>query len=236
MPRTLDWDKWLVTAPARPYKARYPEGHPVHNPPPEKHHQSDFKDAGLSPVPPLGVIYHPFVWRGFTEFGSGARGERPPLKVYWYDGGKRPPAEITGTGERQPAPPGAPPGLGGGLRIGTKGSLPQGRGPFLGRKPEPVIMPAIRDWGRASVHKDWVVAVKTGKQPGCHFGYASPFTEAYQLGNVALRVGYRIEWDPLAFRVTNCREANQYLHREYRRGWDIQENRRRCRHNSNFGS
>jgi membrane-associated protease RseP (regulator of RpoE activity) len=52
-------------------------------------------------------------------------------------------------------------------------------------------------------------------------GFAGPFTEAYLLGNVALRVGHRIEWDPMAFRVTNCREANQYLTREYRRGWDL---------------
>jgi hypothetical protein len=43
------------------------------------------------------------------------------------------------------------------------------------------------------------------------------------LGNIALRVGHRIEWDPLAFRITNCREANQYLFREYRKGWDLRE-------------
>ena len=55
------------------------------------------------------------------------------------------------------------------------------------------------------------------------FAYAGPFTEAYQLGNIALRVGHRIEWDPMAFRVTNCREANQYLSREYRKGWDLRE-------------
>jgi predicted dehydrogenase len=273
VPRTLDWDKWLATAPVRPFIGRYPKGHPVYDPPAEKRHQSDFKDAGLSPVPPLGVVYHPFVWRGFTEFGSGAlgdiaphslnvlfwaldlgapsavdvietsgmkremypdwtimrfdwaaRGQHPPLKLYWYDGGKRPPAGITGAGRRQPAAPGTPPGLGAGLIwIGTKGSLPQGRGPFLDRKPEPLALPTPRDWGREDVHKDWVVGVKTCKQPGCHFGYAGPFTEAYQLGNIALRVGHRIEWDPLAFRVTNCREANQFLRREYRRGWDLLE-------------
>jgi predicted dehydrogenase len=256
VPRTLDWDGWLATAPVRPYKARYPEGHAVYNPAPYKVHQSDFKDAGLSPVPPLGVVYHPFVWRGWTEFGSGAlgdiaphslnvvfwaldlgapsavevietsgmrremypdwtvmrfdwaaRGTHPPLKLYWYDGGKRPPASI-----------------GGGLVwIGTKGSLPEGRGPFAGQKSEPLVRPAPKDWGREEVHKDWVVAVKSGKQPGCHFGYSGPFTEAYQLGNIALRVGHRVEWDPLAFRVTNCREANQYLSREYRCGWDLKD-------------
>ncbi len=259
VPGTLDWDGWVGTAPMRAFKSRYPEGHPVYHPAPEKSHQSDFKDAGLSPVPPLGVVYHPFVWRGWTDFGSGAlgdiaphamnvlfwaldlgapsavevvatsgmkrdmypdwsvlrfewaaRGIHPPLTVYWYDGGKRPPAEIAGSG-------------GGLIWIGTKGSLPAGRGPFAGQRTEPYPQPPPRDWGREDVHKDWAAAIRTGKQPGSHFGYSGPFTEAYQLGNVALRIGHRIEWDPLAFRVTNCREANQYLSREYRRGWDLRE-------------
>jgi predicted dehydrogenase len=271
VPRTLDWDGWIGTAPMRPFKSRYPEGHPVYNPAPEKRHQSDFKDAGLSPVPPLGVVYHPFVWRGWKDFGSGAlgdiaahsmnvlfwaldlgapsavevvetsgmtrsmfpdwsmlrfewaaRGVHPPLTVYWYDGGKRPPEGIANP-PRVPgsnAPRGS--GLGGGLIwIGTKGSLPEGRGPFAGKKAEPYQMPPQRDWGREDVHKDWAVAIKTGKEPGCHFGYAGPFTEAYQLGNIALRAGHRIEWDPLAFRVTNCREANQYLRRDDRKGWEL---------------
>ncbi len=78
VPSTLDWDLWLGTAPARPFKAMYPEGHPVYNPAPEKRHQSDFKDAGLNPVPPVGVVYHPFVWRGWTDFGSGALGDIAP--------------------------------------------------------------------------------------------------------------------------------------------------------------
>ena len=82
---------------------------------------------------------------------------------------------------------------------------------------------AQREWGREEVHKDWSVAVKAGKPAPCHFGYAGPFTEAYQLGNLALRVGHKIEWDALNFRVTNCQEANQYLRREYRRGWDLKE-------------
>ncbi|MCP5111675.1 MAG: Gfo/Idh/MocA family oxidoreductase [bacterium] len=255
VPATLNWDVFLGPAPVRPYRAMYPTGHAVYGP--KKKKQSEFEIAGLEPVPPLGVVYHPFVWRGWIDFGSGAlgdiaphamnvifwaldldapsavevvetsgmtkemfpdwsvlrfdwprRGVHPPLSIYWYDGGKTPPKEITG-------------GKGGMVWIGTKGSLPQGRGPFAGERTEPYAVPEPRDWNRKSVHSDWVVAIKAGKQAPCHFGYAGPFTESYQLGNIALRVGHRVEWDPLAFRITNCREANQYLHREDRRGWEI---------------
>jgi predicted dehydrogenase len=252
VPRSLDWDLWLGPAPMRPYRDKWPKDHPVYSP-------ESWKRFIYQKEPEL-PIYHPFTWRGWIEFGSGAvgdiaphsmnviflaldlgapsavevvetsgmrremypewsivrwewpqRGVHPPLKIYWYDGGKLPPEAVTGGGR------------GGLVWIGTKGSLPQGRGPFRGQKAEPYAAPAEREWGREEVHKDWVTAVKAGRQAPCHFGYAGPFTEAYQLANVALRVGHRIEWDPLAFRITNCREANQYLTREYRRGWELRE-------------
>ena len=270
VPSTLDWDLWLGPAPMRPYRAMYPQGHPVYNPPDEKKHQSEYKVAGLDPVPPVGVVYHPFVWRGWTDFGSGAlgdiaphamnvifwaldlgapsavevvdtsgmkkdmypdwtmlrfdfagRGVHPPLKIFWYDGGKRPPDEITAAGRPRIANESRAQNGGGPIWIGTKGSLPIGRGPFLGKQTDPYPTPPAKDWGREEVHKDWATAIKSGKEAPCHFGYAGPFTEAYQLGNIALRVGHRIEWDPLAFRITNCREANQYLKREDRKGWEL---------------
>ena len=74
------------------------------------------------------------------------------------------------------------------------------------------------------MYKDWIAGVRNGKQPSCNFSYSGPFTEAFQLANVALRVGHRVEWDALAFRVTNCDEANRFVRRaEYRKGWDLKE-------------
>jgi hypothetical protein len=42
------------------------------------------------------------------------------------------------------------------------------------------------------------------------------------LGNVAYRVGKTIEYDPASMKVTNVQEANAFLSKEYRKGWDIQ--------------
>jgi hypothetical protein len=261
VPPTLDWDLWLGTAPVRPFRAKWPEGHPVYGP--DKKRQ--FAAAG--------TVYHPFSWRGWWEFGSGAlgdiaphsmnviflaldlgapsaievmdtsgnkkemypdwtilrftwaaRGVHPPLSVYWYDGSTPLPQPMQAPPVASSEPGAAPlrRGQGGMVWIGTKASYPAGRGPFAGQNTE-LPTPPQREWGREEVHKDWAAAVKAGKQAPCHFGYAGPFTEAYQLGNIALRMGHRIEWDPLAFRITNCQEANQYLRREYRQGWDLKE-------------
>ena len=54
-----------------------------------------------------------------------------------------------------------------------------------------------------------------------NFDYAGRLTEFVLLGNVALRVGKKIEWDARKLRATNCPEADQYIRREYRKGWEL---------------
>jgi predicted dehydrogenase len=160
------------------------------------------------------------------RFDFARRGIHPPLSLHWHDGATPLPDYLEPRQPAAPAQPGAPPlrhGVGGMVWIGTKGSYPAGLGPFAVTNAEEPPRPPQRDWGREDVQLDWARAIKDGKQAPCHFGYAGPFTEAYLLGNVALRVGHRIEWDSLAFRVTNCREANQHLYADYRRGWDLKE-------------
>jgi len=119
-----------------------------------------------------------------------ARGVHPPLSVYWRDGLPLPP-QMRAAPAPEPVATGSTPlrrGQGGMVWIGTKGSYPAGRGPFAGQNTE-LPTPPEGDWGREEVHKDWAVAVKAGKQAPSHFGYAGPFTEAYQLGDIALRLG-----------------------------------------------
>jgi predicted dehydrogenase len=262
VPETLDWDLWLGTAQQRPFQATWPTGHTVYSPERKRQFAAS------------GTLYHPFSWRGWWDFGSGALGDiaphsmnvifmalelgaptsaevistsgmraemfpdwtslrlnfparkgHPPVSIFWYDGAQSLPKELQVRRDLTPTASGAPlrGGQGGMVWIGTKGSYPAGRGPFSGQTTELPPPPPQREWGREEVHKDWSVAIKAGKQAPCNFAYAGPFTEAYQLGNIALRTGHRIEWDAKKFRITNCQEADRLLMREYRRGWDLKE-------------
>jgi hypothetical protein len=73
------------------------------------------------------------------------------------------------------------------------------------------------------MYADWIAGIKESNpdRPSCPFSYAGPMTEAYLLGNIALKLNRKIEYDAKAMRVTNCEEANQYLRREYREGWEL---------------
>ncbi len=46
-------------------------------------------------------------------------------------------------------------------------------------------------------------------------------TETVLLGNLAIRSGKPLEWDGANMKVTNVPEANDYVRREYRKGWTL---------------
>lgn len=149
--------------------------------------------------------------------------EMPEVKLVWYDGtigGKRnlPPAELV-YGEKVPDS--------GSLLKGDKGVLfsPNDYGAqfvllprdqFQGYKaPEPWIP---RSPGH---YQEWIRACKGGEPAMANFDYSGPFTEFVLLGNVAARVGKKIEWDSESLRAVNCPEADQYIRREYREGFGV---------------
>ena len=70
-------------------------------------------------------------------------------------------------------------------------------------------------------HKEWIAACKGGPAGYSNFDVAAYLTEIILLGCVALRVGRKLEWDGPNMRATNAPEAEQYIRRTYRKGWEL---------------
>ena len=70
---------------------------------------------------------------------------------------------------------------------------------------------------------EFAMAIKDSKPEiaWSNFENAGRLTETILLGNVALRAGKRIEWDAVNLKVTNAADAQQYVSREYRKGWEV---------------
>ena len=233
-PETIHWNNWLGVAPERPYVNR---------------------------------LYHPFHWRGWWDFGTGALGDMgchildpvvnalelgPPktvsaegpephpesgplwcivtyefpgtrqttdtVKVVWYEAGKQPPRELF----RAPADwPGSKNGV---LFVGERGNL------FVGFPEMPELFPKgeFTDYQWADVtdhnhYQEWTSAIANSESTACPFEYSGPLTETVLLGNVAYRTGQTIHWDSQNLKATGVPEADQFLRREYRDGWEVKE-------------
>ena len=236
-------------------------------------------DLYLGPVAedvPYHPVYHPFNWRGWTDFGVGAlgdmgahlldhpfwalglgyptsieatstpwggptakpvtyplamtvhyefpaRGSQPPVRLNWFDGGLMP-----------PRPPQLPDDLalnreGGVIYIGTKGILlheTYGSNPKLfpaGLMEQTAAVAQSIPRITVSHELNWVAAIRKQAAPSSPIEYAAPLTETMLLGIVALRTGQgrKILYDGANMTVTNIPEANQYLTRAYRPGWEV---------------
>jgi hypothetical protein len=85
-------------------------------------------------------------------------------------------------------------------------------------RPEPSIPSSIGHY------KEWVHACLDDKPEAClcRFDYSGPLTEAVQLGVVSHRLGNKkLEWDPVTLKCPNAPEADRFIKREYRKGWEI---------------
>ncbi|MGE0129446.1 MAG: Gfo/Idh/MocA family oxidoreductase [Blastocatellales bacterium] len=242
-------------------------------------------DLYLGPAPevPFHSIYHPFNWRGWVDYGTGAlgdmgahlidhpfwaldlglpthieatstpwgydnknnpvshplatqavyhfaaRGNQPPVRMIWGDGGLMAPRPDV-------LPENIPLDRGGGVIIvGSKGILMHetyGKNPRL--FPESLMEDARKvpqkyervdtDEKKNALHRqNWSKACKGLTKAVSPFEYASKLTETMLLGIVALRTGQgvQIRYDGEAGKVTNVDAANQYLGREYRKGWSL---------------
>ena len=70
---------------------------------------------------------------------------------------------------------------------------------------------------------EWIEACKGGPKALSSFDYAGPFTEMVLLGNLAVSLGEKIEWDAKSLKATNAPEADELIKFEYRKGWSLPE-------------
>jgi predicted dehydrogenase len=242
VPSTLDWDLWLGPILERPYNPAYA--------PVSWRGWRDFGTGALGdmgchiidhPVWALGLgapttveatttldgsvldgkpNFETYPIASIITFEFPARGQQPPVRVTWYDGGLLPP-----TPSEMPA--GKRLDGNGVLYVGSKGKMYHGsHGGMPELLPETLHEQAKtipKTMERSPGHyEEWLLACKGGPQPVSNFRYSGPLTEIILLGVLALRApGTRLEWDSANLRVKNAPELNQYVHTEYRKGWTL---------------
>ena len=69
--------------------------------------------------------------------------------------------------------------------------------------------------------QEWIDACRGGPAALSNFDYSGPLTEFVLLGNLAIRLGKKIEWDGPSAKATNAPEAQPLIRREYRKGWEL---------------
>jgi hypothetical protein len=75
---------------------------------------------------------------------------------------------------------------------------------------------------RAGRDAAWVNAFKGGPRSYGDFQLGGPITDMMNLAAVSLRLGgKRLQFDSTSAKITNIPEANKFLTREYRAGWEI---------------
>lgn len=148
-----------------------------------------------------------------------ARGEKPPVTLTWYHGGRKPPMLPGLINEDMPSRFGS-----GVLFTGTKGQLlaDYGARVLLPEKdfkdftpPAPTIAESIGH------HQEWIQAIKTGGRTTCHFDYSGPLTETALLGNVAYRLGKKLEFKGNRQCVQDSAALRELIRHRYRRGWKL---------------
>ncbi len=230
IPEGLHWDLWLGPAPERPF-------HEVYFPGPKWYRWWDFGGGTMSDlgshwndlpfwalklnapltVEATGPKPHPEIAPASmtATYEYGPRGDMPAVRLTWYQGEEKP--ELLKGGLVQNWNSGV-------LFVGSKGMLLSDYGKH-------VLLPEEKfaDFQRPPQtvpeslghHKEWIHACKTGAPTTCSFDYSGPLTEANHLGNVAYRLGRKITWDTKQMKAVNAPQADQFIRREYRKGWKL---------------
>jgi hypothetical protein len=248
VPEGFDWDLWLGPEASRPYSPTYTNmvfrgwydfgggsmadmGHyslwtvfnalQLQGPTMVIPHQSHV--VGMNGVVPFQIKNDfSFPIASTTRFKYPANGSRPPVDLCWYDGGIQPaiPIELMEQNKELPAE--------GMMFVGDKGKILAG---FNVQNPQLMAGGKIQSADQKSDKRSqveqtsqalplFVEACKSGKQYPGSFREAEFITEAINLYAVAHRSGHMLKYDAASRSITNVADANKYLSRDYRTGWD----------------
>lgn len=239
VPDSLNWDSWIGVAPMRPYSAEH-------------------------------RCYHPWGWRDWQDFGSGAIGDfgchildpvftalkitgpsddyfadhsgmndevwpaqttyrftvpgteytaEDRLQITWNDGGRSASKKGSHVPENEELP------RSGSLLVGETGTL------VIPHVAEPKIyLPngeLTEDYEMAEDgdhYHGWIDGCILEEQPTDGFEYGGRLTEVILLANIAIRFPKEtLKWDAERMEFTNNDEANKFLSRDYREGWDLKK-------------
>lgn len=246
IPDGFDWDLWLGPVPDRPYHPNY-----THNvfrgwydfgggSIADMGHYSlwpMFLTLGINTAPYSAEAYGTttrtvennvskavqndvaFPYSCIVRFKFPKQEQLPAFDLYWYDGGMRPntPDELR-NGSLEPE---------GMMFVGDKGKILAG---FRNESPRLLPDSKMKTYlNGQEAPKDvnvngeqyWIDAFKNKTQSPGNFLNARAVTETILLGAVALRAKKRIEYDSVNMKITNNEDANKYLYREYRKGWEL---------------
>lgn len=240
VPEGLDWDLWLGPAPQRPFNNVY-----------LPFSWRGWADFGCGALGDMGSYSYDTIFRvlkldapvsveasssdrydetyplaSIIHYDFAARGDMPPVKFTWYDGGLKPPRP-------DDLEPGRPfkwegeDGDEGLLFVGDRGKILcgfNGKNPVLipqskmdAYKQPPKTLP--RSPGN---EREWLNACKGDKtKPGGNFEFEGMVTETLLLGNVAVLTGQKFTWDRAGMKANNSDFAQQHIRPERRSGWEL---------------
>ena len=245
VPKNISWEQWLGPAPYRPYHVNG-KGESVYLP----FKWRGWWDFGTGALGDMAChIMNTAFWGlnltnpASVEAMSGektdvqapnwsviryefpALGKREAVTCYWYDGKMLPPYSLL-EGKRFPGQKadewGSPNGS---IVVGEKGTLicPYMENPYFANdKQQKEHKPPEKHMPRSIGHREeWLESILGGPDGASAFDHSGPLTEMVLLGNLAVRTGKHIEWDAKNAKVKNDRAAQQYVKREYRKGWEL---------------
>ena len=239
VPEGLDWDLWLGPAPERPFNHAY-----------LPFVWRGWTDFGCGSLGDMGCYSYDTIFRvmkletpvsveasstdrydetypqaEIIRYDFDARGDMPPLRFTWYDGGLKParPPELE---ENRPfrGEPDEDEGL---LFVGDRGKILCG---FNGKNPRLIPQSKMDAYKQPPKtlprspgnERGWLDACKGGKtKPGGNFEFEDLVTETLLLGNVAVLTGQKLTWDHANLKANNPDFAQKYIRPERRKGWEL---------------